>query len=109
MSIPRVAAGLAALALAVAGGATTPPATDGPAAPYAQRMLGPNQVTLGDRVPWSLVGRGWYLTLIDIGPRDPEGDIRATHQLLDLVDRLGGRYQMAKTGVAGDGSGYRQL
>ncbi len=109
MSIPRIAAGLTALALAVVGGATSAHATDHGSASTAERMLGPNQVTLGDRVPWSLVGRGWYLTLIDLGPRGPEGGIRATHQLLDLVDPLGGRYQMAKTGVAGDGRGYRRL
>jgi hypothetical protein len=71
-------------------------------------ILGPNQVTTGDRVPWSKVGHVWYLTLIDQGPRAEFG-INPDHQLLDLVDPLGGRYQLAKTAVRKDGSGFRHL
>lgn len=72
-------------------------------------MLGANQVTSGDRVPWGDVGHGWYLTLVDQGHRGEFG-IDAAHQLLDLVDPRGGRYQMARTAVAEDGlTGYRRL
>jgi hypothetical protein len=93
---------LAALVLAV-------PAVAGGAAPAiaGRSMLGANQVTTGDRVPWKLVGSGWYLTLIDQGAHGEFG-IEADHQLLDLVDPLGGRYQIAKTAVGTNG-GYRRL
>lgn len=101
MTLSRFAtAALAALALAV-------PAAAGPASARTP-LLGPNQVTTGDHVPWSQVGRGWYLTLVDQGPQGEFG-IQAEHQLLDLVDPLGGRYQLAKTTVGKDGSNYRRL
>jgi TolB protein len=71
-------------------------------------LLGPNQVVMGDQVPWRQVGSGWYLTLIDQGPHGEFG-INAERQLLDLVDPRGGRYQLAKSSVAKDGTGYRSL
>jgi hypothetical protein len=63
---------------------------------------------MGDRVPWSEVGRGWYLTLIDQGTRGDYG-IDPDHQLLDLVDPLGGRYQLVESSVGKDDVGYRHL
>lgn len=94
-------AALAALALVSPATAASPAVAGSP-------VLGPNQVTMGDRVPWSQVGQGWRLTLINQGPHGEFG-IDARHQLLDLVDPLGGRYQLAKTAVGQDGSGYRRL
>jgi TolB protein len=84
------------------------PVTAASPAVAGSTVLGPNQVTMGDRVPWGRVGHGWYLTLIGQGPHGEYG-IEADHQLLDLVDPLGGRYQMAKTAVGKDGSGVRRL
>ncbi len=71
-------------------------------------VLGANQVALGGRVPWDRVGHGWYLTLIDQGTRGDHG-IDPDHQLLDLVDPFGGRYQLEKTDVGQQGHGYRRL
>jgi TolB protein len=93
---------LALVAPAAAWAAPTAPAS------ADARVLGPNQVTTGDHVPWSKVGHGWYLTLVDQGPMKEFG-IQARHQLLDLVDPLGGRYQLGKTAVRSDGTGYRHL
>jgi TolB protein len=102
MTHTRIAsAALAALALLV------PAAAAAPASAHAA-ILGPNQVTTGDDVPWSQVGHGWYLTLVDQGPQGEFG-IDPHHQLLDLVDPLGGRYQLAKTAVGKNGSNYRHL
>ena len=92
-------AALAALALIA-------PVTASPAVAGAA-VLGPNKVTMGDRVPWGKVGHGWYLTSVNQGQHGEFG-INADHQLLDLVDPLGGRYQLAKTAVGKD-SGYRSL
>ena len=92
-------AALAALALIA-------PVTASPAVAGAA-VLGPNKVTMGDRVPWGKGGHGWYLTLVSQGQHGEFG-IDADHQLLDLVDPLGGRYQLAKTAVGKD-SGYRSL
>ncbi|HEX4471052.1 MAG TPA: hypothetical protein VH085_03725 [Nocardioides sp.] len=109
-----VTATLAALALVVpasAAAATTAPTTTTAtttSTTSSARILGPNQVTMGDHVPWDKVGQGWYLTLVDQGPQGELG-IDARHQLLDLVDPLGGRYQLAKTAVGKDGSGFRRL
>jgi hypothetical protein len=99
---------LAALALAVPTFSMTTTAAATTTAASRSTILGPNQVTTGDHVPWSQVGHGWYLTLVDQGPHGEFG-IEARHQLLDLVDPLGGRYQLAKTAVAQNGSGYRHL
>jgi TolB protein len=71
-------------------------------------LLGPNRVAMGDQVPWRQVGDGWYLTLIAQGTRGDFG-INAERQLLDLVDPRGGRYQLSRTSVAEDGTGYRSL
>ena len=104
-----VVALLAALALAAPSSAAMGSATHRADVPPATRpLLGPNHVATGDQVPWRQVGEGWYLTLIAQGPRGDFG-INADHQLLDLVDPLGGRYQLAKSSVAKDGTGYRQL
>ena len=104
-----VVAALSALALTVPtsaahGSAMHRMETEGARSP----VLGPNRVALGDRVPWRQVGDGWYLTLIAQGTRGDFG-INAERQLLDLVDPRGGRYQLARTSVAKDGSGYRSL
>jgi TolB protein len=103
------AAALAALALIVPTSAADGSAihrmeTEGATGP----VLGPNRVALGDQVPWRQVGDGWYLTLIAQGVRGDFG-INAERQLLDLVDPRGGRYQLARTSVAKDGTGYRSL
>jgi TolB protein len=108
MSISRLAAGVAALALAVAGGATSAALAVHGSGPRAEALLGANQVTTGDHVPWDRVGAGWYLALVDEGPQGEFG-INARHQMLDLVNPLGGRYQMVKTTVGSNGSGFRQL
>jgi TolB protein len=100
-----VAAALAALALVAPTALSVVPAAS---ASGDAGLLGPNQVTTGDRVPWGKVGTGWYLTLVDQGPMKEFG-IDAHHQLLDLVDPLGGRYQLDKTVVRKDGTGYRHL
>ena len=71
-------------------------------------LLGPNRVVMGDQVPWRQVGEGWYLTLIDQGAHGEFG-INAERQLLDLVNPRGGRYQLATSSVAKDGTGYRSL
>ena len=63
-------------------------------------MLGPNKVALGDVVPWAKVSQGWYLTAIDQGSKAAYGSMRTTAEILDLVDPLGGRYQLLK--VKGD-------
>lgn len=98
---------LAVTALLTAG--LIAPATAAAGAPASGgHMLGPNRVTMGDRVPWGKVGHGWYLTLIDQGTHTEMG-LDAHHQLLDLVDPLGGRYQLAKTAIAKNGSGDRSL
>ncbi len=73
-----------------------------------RHVLGANEVAMGDRVPWGEVGHGWYLTLIDHGTRGDDG-IDPDHQLLDLVDPLGGRYQILQTDVGRRGRGYRRL
>ena len=100
---------LAALALAAPASSALGSATHRAEVPPATRpILGPNHVSTSDRVPWRQVGEGWYLTLIAQGSRGDFG-INADHQLLDLVDPLGGRYQLAKTSVAKDGTGYRHL
>lgn len=110
MTPTRLAAALTSLALAVlalaAPLAVTTTARASAGTPPAS-LLGPNQVRLGD-VPWDQVGHGWYLTLVDQGPQGQFG-IDARHQLLDLVDPLGGRYQLAKTAIGKDGSNYRRL
>jgi hypothetical protein len=104
-----VTATLAALALAVpACSVAATAATTTTGASSSSTILGPHQVAMGDQVPWGKVGHGWYLTLIDQGPQGDYG-IQAKHQLLDLVDPLGGRYQLAKTAVGKDGSNYRRL
>jgi TolB protein len=59
-------------------------------------------------VPWGEVGHGWYVTLVDQGSHGEFG-IVAHHQLLDLVDPLGGRYQMARSSVGPRQSAYRTL
>jgi TolB protein len=103
MTPARLRLGTAALvAVALVSPATASPAVAGTS------LLGPDQVMMGDHVPWDRVGHGWYLTLVDQGPHDEMG-IHADHQLLDLVDPLGGRYQMAKTTVGTDGSNTRRL
>jgi hypothetical protein len=111
--LAAAASGLAALALAVAaaGGLTTSAASAAPSpASYSgPGMLGPNQVAMGDQVPWAQVGHGWYLSSIDLGPRGQMGSINAHNQLLDLVDPLGGRYQMLKTKVGPAQRGYWTL
>jgi hypothetical protein len=104
----RLAAALAAVGLVAGGAGLVTTASTAATASAGGKMLGPNQVTLADQVPWDRVGHGWYLTLIDQGDRGDFGVV-ADHQLLDLVDPLGGRYQLAKTTVAKDGSGYRRL
>jgi TolB protein len=71
-------------------------------------VLGPGQVTMGYDVPWDEVGPGWYLTLIDQGPT-VEGGIVPKHQLLDLVDPRGGRYQLVKTAVGPDAANSHSL
>jgi TolB protein len=108
MSISRLAAGIAALTVAVACGATSTALAVRGSGPASDALLGPNQVTTGDHVPWSKVGAGWYLTLIDQGPQGEVG-IVPHHQLLDLVDPLGGRYQLLKTEVGRDANDYGQL
>jgi hypothetical protein len=108
MFISRLAAGIAALTVAVGCGATSAALAVHGSAPASDALLGPNQVTTGDHVPWSKVGAGWYLTLIDQGPQGEVG-IVPQHQLLDLVDPLGGRYQLVKTQVGRDGNGYGRL
>ncbi|MGH3510239.1 MAG: hypothetical protein ACRDPI_08420 [Nocardioidaceae bacterium] len=79
--------------------ASSPPASyDGP-------MLPAGQVTTADRVPWAKVGQGWYLTSIDQGTKGDYGSMNDTAELLDLVDPLGGRYQLLKVPVGKDEAG----
>jgi hypothetical protein len=110
MNVMRIAGGLAALALAATGGLAGASASSPSSGATRDRgMLGPGQVAMGDQVPWGKVGRGWYLTSIDQGPQGRMGSIDARHQLLDLVDPLGGRYQMLKTSVGHARRGYWTL
>lgn len=81
---------------------------DSPTTQAARPVLGPNRVATGDRVPWEEVGHGWFLTLLDQGTRGAYG-VDPHHQLLDLVDPRGGRYQLAKSAVGTDDAGLRRL
>jgi hypothetical protein len=115
MTTTRIAGAIAALALTLSGGSIAaahraPPTRGETPRPTSagKPLLGPNQVATADQVPWDKVGRGWYLTSINQGKQGDYG-IDPDHQLLDLVDPLGGRYQMLKTGLGKQGRNFYQL
>jgi TolB protein len=120
-----VASGALALALALAGCTTTTQPQAAPVSPVGTttatapqrptvepasdqsvfdvvlpeghgRLLGSGQVALGSDVPWSQVGPGWRLTLLQQGKQ--HADVFAVSaQMLDLVAPSGGRYQLFKS------------
>lgn len=113
MTSTRIAAAVAAVTLTLTGGGIAaahgvPGRGHKPLAASAGKLLGPNQVAMGDQVPWAEVGSGWYLTAVSQGRQGDYG-ITAQHQLLDLVDPLGGRYQMLKTDVGKKSRDFYQL
>lgn len=59
-------------------------------------LLEAKEVGLGADVPWSQVGHGWRLSLLQQGKQQAEV-FRVSAQMLDLLAPSGGRYQLFKT------------
>jgi hypothetical protein len=64
------------------------------------RLLDAGQVARGSEVPWSRVGSGWRLALLDQGKQHADV-FSISAQLLDLIAPSGGRYQLFKISTRG--------